>query len=119
MSDVKILVFDDDLVHHPSFFDGLRATFRFRGDGREALEEVQGWDPDLVLMDYSMGSGPSGAEATASIRSAFPLGSLPILGISTSGPCNQEMLRRGADDAVLKHLAYDWVRDWLRDSPTS
>lgn len=117
MSDTKILVFDDDLVHHPLFFEGLPAIFRFRGDGREALQEVKTWAPDLVLMDYSMGNGPSGADATSSIRGTFPLGTLPIVGISTSAPCNQEMRRRGADDAVLKHFAFDWVQDWLRDQP--
>lgn len=115
MSEPRILVFDDDLVHHPSFFDGLKANFRFRGHGKDALEEVVDWGPDLVLMDYSMGSGPTGAEATASIRGGFAAGELTIVGISTSGPCNREMLRQGADDAVFKHQAFDWVRGWLRD----
>ena len=57
MSDTKILVFDDDLVHHPLFFEGLPAIFRFRGDGREALQEVKTWAPDLVLMDYAPDAG--------------------------------------------------------------
>jgi len=119
MNEPRVLVFDDDLVHHPTFFDGLEATFRFRGDGVQALAEVDAWEPALVLMDYSMGEGPTGAQATTEIRQRYPLGDLTILGISTSGPCNREMLRVGADDAVLKHLAFDWVRDWLRDHGAS
>ena len=115
MTRPRILVFDDDLVRYPDFFDDVDADVRVVGHGREAVDEVSSFQPDLVLMDYSMGGAPNGAQVTRLLREQRPWGELTILGISTSRACNREILQAGADHAVQKHEALHWVECWLAD----
>lgn len=102
MKRLVVLVFDDDLVRHPEFLEACPAEFIYHADADDALTAVTAAQPDLVLMDYSMGAALSGAEAVALLRGCAQLGRVPICAISSDDRCNQHMVMAGADHAVTK-----------------
>ena len=110
-----ILVFDDDLVHRTGFLGGLPAQFIYRAHADDALRDVDEVEPDVVLMDFSMGHHLSGAQAVALLRSRYPVGELHIVGISSDARCNAQMCRAGADDAIVKREAPTLLRQLLLD----
>lgn len=97
-----ILVFDDDLVRHPDFLGALPARFVYRADADHAEEDIAEIEPDLVLMDFSMGAMRDGAMAVQALRLRWSLEELPIIGISSDARMNRRMLEVGATDAVVK-----------------
>ena len=96
----RVLVFDDDLVHHPDFLDGLPARFVYRPHADHAEDDVLGHDPDLVLMDFAMGALRNGVDAVRVLRLRWP--ALAIVGISSDARMNRLMLEAGATVAVVK-----------------
>ncbi|MCS6913727.1 MAG: response regulator [Myxococcales bacterium] len=102
---MKVVIFDDVLCRRqPSYsMAGLELSFHEHAD--DAVEVVRRERPDVILMDFSMDSALSGAEAVARLRAASDLGPLRIVGISSDPQDNERMLAAGADDAVPKtHL---------------
>lgn len=102
-----LLVFDDDLVHHQDFLAGvgetLSADMTYFAHADDCVAAVAQYQPDAVLMDYSMGSEHlSGAEAVAELRATYPKGTLVVVGISSDAWANSRMGLAGADDGVVK-----------------
>lgn len=57
MSEIKILLVDDDKSIHDLYDKGLVNTIftkRFAGDGKEALEIYDTWRPDVIVLDILM-----------------------------------------------------------------
>ncbi len=57
MSEIKILLVDDDKSIHDLYDKGLVNTIftkRFAGNGKEALEIYHEWHPDVIVLDISM-----------------------------------------------------------------
>jgi len=98
----KILVFDDDLIHHPDFLAHLPADFVYRAHADDALADVLAERPDAVFMDFSMNARLSGADATEQLRAHFPHGTLPIIAISSDARLNRKMCLLGATEGVAK-----------------
>ncbi len=109
----RVLVFDDDLVHHPDFLDGLPVELIYRPDADRCLEDVATHNPDLVLMDFSMRAALNGLQAVERLRSVHPVGGLKIVGISSDSRMNRLMLEAGADDAVVKGALPERFRELL------
>jgi CheY-like chemotaxis protein len=112
----RILVFDDDLIHHPTFLAGLPATFVYRGNANDAVADVESVAPDGVLMDFSMGRGLNGAAAVKLLRTRWDFDALPIIGISSVHACNLQMKMAGATDAMVKMAVrerFEEILAWL------
>jgi DNA-binding NarL/FixJ family response regulator len=73
-------------------------------DGREALELVRAYRPDLVLMDISM-QGLNGIEATAQLRRELPEVRVIILSMHTSVEHVAQALQAGACGYMQKDSA--------------
>ena len=95
-----VLIFDDDLVHHPDFLGGLPGRFVYRPHADEAEDDVAAHDPDLVFMDFAMGALRNGVDAVRALRLRWP--ELAIVGISSDARMNRLMLEAGATVAVVK-----------------
>jgi two-component system, sensor histidine kinase and response regulator len=82
---------------------GLRAAIA--GDGREALEALQGRPFDLVLMDVQM-PVMDGLSATRRIRSDAALRSLPVVAMTASALASDRAacLAAGMNDVVTKPI---------------
>jgi len=97
-----VLVFDDDLVHHPEFLEGVPARFVYRPHADDALEDVAAHAPDVVLMDFSMSAALDGAAAVTLLRSRYGHAELPIVAISSDARMNALMTQVGATTGAVK-----------------
>lgn len=98
----RILVFDDDLVSRPDFLGHLPAEFVYRPHADLAVEDVAEVRPDMVFMDFSMGTAVDGVRATKALREVHSEGALPIVAISSDNRMNRLMLGAGATEGVPK-----------------
>jgi two-component system response regulator NreC len=73
-------------------------------DGREAVEKVIEYRPDVVLMDISMHS-LNGLEATAKIKKACPEVNVLILTMHANEEYVHRILRAGASGYIVKQAA--------------
>jgi DNA-binding NarL/FixJ family response regulator len=71
------------------------------GDGRTALQQVQEFDPDVVVMDISM-PGTSGLTAARVLKEARSHTAIVVLTRHADDAYLQEMLRAGVAAFVLK-----------------
>jgi len=103
---VRILLVDD----HPLVRDGLRARLESSshlhvvaeaGCGREALAQVNEYQPDLVLMDVNMRGG-SGIEATAELTKLHPGIAVLMLSMHDKPEYVSQAMAAGARGYVLK-----------------
>ena len=69
--------------------------------GKEAMENVRARRPDVILVDRNM-PGMSGDELIRALRGEPGLGEVPILIISGEPVAPDELVRVGANAAVLK-----------------
>ncbi|MHA7865660.1 response regulator [Flagellimonas marinaquae] len=79
------------------------AELRMAGNGKEALEIMKTYSPDLILMDIQMPK-MDGVECTKRIRKHFDGNELPILAITANAFKNEldEYLSQGMDDYIIK-----------------
>jgi len=106
MSDIRVLIVDD----HAILREGIRSLLERQADiqvvaeasnGREALEKVREFRPDIVLMDVAMPE-MNGLEATRMIRSEFPQVKVLILTQHDNREYVAPLLQAGASGYVLK-----------------
>jgi two-component system response regulator NreC len=71
------------------------------GDGREAIRQVEGLEPDLILMDISM-PRMSGVEAIREIRKRIPKTKILALTVHKTEEFILEVLQAGADGYIPK-----------------
>ena len=71
------------------------------GDGREAIRQVEGLEPDLILMDLSM-PRMSGVEAIREIKKRIPKTKILALTVHKTEEFILEVLQAGADGYIPK-----------------
>ena len=99
---LRVAIFDDVIAARGESFaiPGLEVEVYPHADDAAALCTA-GEQPDVVFMDYAMGSDrQSGAEAVAELRAAGFAGR--IVGISSDPAANDEMRAAGADSSLDK-----------------
>jgi PleD family two-component response regulator len=102
----KILFADDDPAMRVMVTDALIAAghrVRTVSDGAAALHEVVADPPDLVLLDYRMGT-PDGLEVCRRIKDHPQLGHLPVLILTADGDLEHRIrgFEAGANDYLAK-----------------
>ena len=101
----EILVADDntDMRELVSFILGKDFRVRSARNGREALDFVQDFLPDLVVSDIMMPE-MSGIELCAAIKSDERLAQVPVMLVSSKAESEMKIqgLEHGADDYVTK-----------------
>jgi DNA-binding NarL/FixJ family response regulator len=111
MATIRVLIADD----HRLTREGLRSILERETDvaivgeaanGREALQEAQRAQPDIVLMDVAMPE-LNGIEATRQLVAEHPRMGVIALSSYTDRRYVAEMLRSGARGYVLKSNAYE------------
>ncbi len=103
---IKILLVDDHMVLR----EGLRALLSTENDlhvvggasnGRDAIEAVDRYHPDVVVTDISM-PGMNGIETVRQLRQSHPLLKLIILSMHANQAYVIEALQAGAHGYVVK-----------------
>ena len=102
----EILFADDDAAMRQMVADTLRTAshqVRLARNGREALDELRRSAPDLVLLDYRMGT-PDGLEVCRAIKADPRFGHLPVLILTGEGKLESRLMGfdAGADDYLPK-----------------
>jgi two-component system response regulator NreC len=107
MGERKTIVIAED---HTILREGLRALISSQedlevvgeaGDGREAVRQVEGLTPDLILMDLSMPK-MNGVEAIREIRKRIPETKILALTVHKTEEFVLEVLQAGADGYIPK-----------------
>jgi signal transduction histidine kinase len=100
-----ILVVDDnaDMRELIEFILGREFAVRTARNGREALDVLQGFEPDLVVSDIMMPE-MSGTELCAAIKGDARLRDIPVMLVSSKAESEMKIegLELGADDYVTK-----------------
>ena len=102
----EILFADDDVATRHMVRDALRAAgyqVQLASNGREALEHLQRAVPDLVLLDYRMGT-PDGLEVCRTIKADARVAHLPVLILTAQTDVHDRLdgFEAGADDYLAK-----------------
>lgn len=107
MSKIRVVLVDD----HRVVQKGLRSYLESFSDvevagtassGEEALEKLEGWMPDVVVMDLRMPGGIDGVEATRRVRALSPHTQVVVLTADTDDAKVVAALRAGAIGYVRK-----------------
>lgn len=107
MSKIRVILVDD----HRVVQKGLRSYLESFPDieivgtassGEEALAKLEGWLPDVVVMDLSMPGGIDGIEATRRVRALSPHTQVVVLTAHTDDARVVAALRAGAIGYVRK-----------------
>jgi two-component system response regulator NreC len=107
---IRVLIVDDHAVVRAGLRLVLDATDDIEtvgeaGDAREAVFEARAQQPDVVLMDVSLGSGRSGIEATPDMLREAPGAKVVVLSMQDDPRYVREAFAAGASGYVLKEAA--------------
>ena len=102
----RVLVVDDTPMNVTLLADVLSARgyeVATAGSGAEALERIEAWRPDLVLLDVVM-PGMSGYEVCRRVRENPETAILPVVMVTALDPGEERVkgLEAGADDFLAK-----------------
>jgi CheY-like chemotaxis protein len=79
-------------------------SVRTAGDGQEALDAVEDWQPDLIITDIQMPK-VDGIEMIKRIRNRFKSKAVPIVVMSAiTSAATQEALDAGANESAPKPM---------------
>lgn len=107
----QILIVDDNTILREGLRSLLASHQGFQvvdeaGDGQEAIQSVDKFLPDLVLMDLSM-PRMNGIEATREIKKKWPGIKILAFTVQDSEEYIMAMLKAGADGYILKDSTHD------------
>ena len=105
LSPSRVLVVDDNQFNcelAAGYLSASHHTVASARDGREGVEKVRDWRPDVVLMDIRM-PVMDGEEARRRIKEDPDLKQIPVLAVTASSLLNQaQQLRREFDGYMRK-----------------
>ena len=107
MSNIRVVLVDDHRVVQTGLRSYLEAfpdleVVGAAGSGEEALEKLEGWLPDVIVMDLRMPGGIDGIEATRRVRALSPHTQVVVLTAYTDDARVVAALRAGAIGYVRK-----------------
>jgi len=107
---IRVLLVDDHAVVRAGLrllLDGEAdiETVAEAGDARQAVFEARAANPDVVLMDVTLGTGKSGIEATPEMLREAPEAKVLILSMQDDPRYVREAFAAGASGYVLKEAA--------------
>jgi diguanylate cyclase (GGDEF)-like protein len=114
-----VLVADPD-THLLELTEDLLALDDFRvvkaGTGRTALEALRVRPPDLVVVDLGMLEREGGVPLIEKIQQMYPGSRFPIVGLSSDGGADPEVLSRlGVDRFITKPFSLSLLRSAARE----
>ncbi len=108
---IKVMLVDDHIL----VLEGIRARLEQEEgievvgqatDGLEALEQVKGLQPDVLMMDVSM-PNMNGIEATKIFRERFPELKVLILSMHDNREYISQLMFHGAKGYILKDVSVE------------
>lgn len=118
MKKTRILIIDD----HQLYREGIKRILEFEEnfevvgegeDGTQALELVEKYNPDVVIMDINM-PNMNGVEATKRLIQTYPETKVIILSIHDDESYVSHAVKTGADGYLLKEMDVDELIEAVR-----
>jgi CheY-like chemotaxis protein len=112
----KLLVIDDEKQIREllsQYFDRLGFSVRAVSSGEEALEKMESFIPNLVLLDYMM-PGTNGLEIFPRLKKLFPFAKVVILTGRGSEEIAVRALKMGVDDYITKPFELAKIRNLVQ-----
>ncbi|MEA1928823.1 MAG: response regulator [Candidatus Auribacterota bacterium] len=112
----KILIIDDEKQIREllsQYFDRLDFSVRTVSSGEKALEKVDTFIPNIILLDYMM-PGVSGLDLFPAIKKRYPFAKVIILTGRGSEEIAVKALKMGVDDYITKPFELVKIRDLIR-----
>lgn len=102
----KFLIIEDNRIFRQSLRESLEISFpgsviMEATNGVEALERIEGFFPDIILMDLRL-PGESGLRLTQKIKSLYPDMTIFVLTNYNEPECREAAFRYGADRFIPK-----------------
>lgn len=95
---------------------------RWARNGCEALEVLQDWEPQLILLDLMMPVMDGWGFRTAQLRLGASAADVPVIVLSAARETSTQMGELGVAEALSKpfelHQVLDAVARWIRSSPS-
>jgi len=118
LSGLKILMVEDNRINRhltEEFLESAGAIVRAAVDGRDALEKLERWEPDLILMDIQL-PGMDGLETTLALRERYGLSTVPVIALTASaGEGERKRCRQaGLDDVLVKPVRAETLIERIR-----
>lgn len=116
MPDAILLVDDDPhLMHVLAMFFDLEGYHVLKArDGQQALDLLQEYQPDLVLLDLMM-PGVGGLEVCKQIRANQKFKTVPVVIFTAADTREEELKAAGADRFIAKPYSLDGLRETVRE----
>jgi DNA-binding NarL/FixJ family response regulator len=115
---MKIILADDHKIVREGLKNLLSKEWEIEiiaeaNDGREAINLVEKFDPDIIIMDIGM-PGLNGIEATKKIKYQSPKTKIIALSMHSDKQFITGMLKAGASGYLLKDCAVDELVDAIK-----
>ena len=113
-----LMIVDDDpqLMRVLSmFFDSEGYHVIQARSGREALDKLQEYSPDVILLDLMMPE-ISGDEVVRQIRANHKLRHLPVIIFTAAETREDELRNAGASYFIAKPFSLDGLRDTVQEA---
>lgn len=112
----EILVVDDDPDIRLTLKDILEAhgyAVRTAKNGQEALEMLNVWVPDLMILDIMMTTDMEGFEVAYKIKASPRLSRMPIIMLTGF----LEKVRANGPEEFVEIMEEEWPAKWLFEKP--
>jgi len=113
----KLLVVDDEVEicdFLKMFFEEREFQVEVAYTGKNALEKVESYQPDIILLDIKI-PDLDGIEVLRRVKAKHPkIGVLMVTAIETTEKIN-EALKLGADNYITKPLSLEYLENDVRE----
>ncbi|MCB1048934.1 MAG: response regulator, partial [Calditrichaeota bacterium] len=103
----RILIIDDNEEFVEDTILGLKRHYecQWADTGEAGLERMSALDPDLVLLDYDLGSGASGLDVLERLVAEYP--DVPVIMVTKESGVRTvvKAMKEGAFDYVVKNTS--------------
>jgi DNA-binding response OmpR family regulator len=113
----KLLVVDDEVEiceFLKSFFEDRNFKVATANNGTQALEQVDLFCPDVVLLDIQM-PGMDGLQTLKKIKDAYPKVKVIMVTAVETQEKIEEAMRLGADNYITKPLSLEYLEKDVQD----
>ncbi len=117
MPDAILLVDDDpQLMHVLAMFFDLEGYHVLKArDGKQALDLLGEYQPDLALLDLMM-PGVSGLDVCLQIRANRKLEGVPVVVFTAADRLEEDLKQAGADQFITKPYSLEGLRSAVKDA---
>ena len=114
---MKLLIVDDEVEicdFLKSFFDERNYDVRTASSGLAAIETVEQFRPNVMLLDIKM-PGMDGIQVLGTIKKKYPRTKVIMVTALETRDKIEECLRLGADNYITKPLSLEYLENDVRE----